>query len=123
MVAFLWKGTWQCSAKTACACPLTHTPLPGTHPKDPLQTKQKVLGRDYLLKLSVTVKKPNVRGERVDITGTKNNRPLCGHGGNKEDLYKVVPGAPCERGKPDREEPERCTQKQGRKKTKAILKM
>lgn len=54
--AILWKRTWQCLAKTACVCPLTHTPLPGTYPKDPWQTIQKVLGQGYLLKLSVTVK-------------------------------------------------------------------
>jgi hypothetical protein len=44
------------SKNSLYACSLICTPLPGSHPKDPLQTIHQVLGQGYLLKLSVSAK-------------------------------------------------------------------
>lgn len=93
MVPFLQKGTWQCLAKTACACPLTHTPLPGTHPKDPLQTKQKVLGQDYLLKLSDSQEAKCPGWERLQPAHHTTDRSVAVEGTRKIST-KWSPGHP-----------------------------
>lgn len=102
---------------------MTHTPLPGTHPKDPLQTIQKVLGQDYLQKLSVTVKKPNVRDERVDISSTSHNNCSVAIKGTRKISTKWSPGHPV-KGKNLTEKSERnALRNREEKRQKAILKM